>query len=613
MSALTSQPKHQSAFTSVFPFLKWLPRVNRDTFSSDLMAGVTGAVVVLPQSVAFATIAGMPPEYGLYASMIPAIVAALFGSSWHLVSGPTTAASIVLYAALSQHAEPGSAKYVQLALTLALMVGLVELTLGLFKLGSMVNFISHSVVIGFTAGAAVLIAASQLKHFLGVHVPSGARIHEIIIHIFENAHNIVPEIVTVSLATLLTGILMRRYFPRIPYMITAIFAGGVVAAIFNAVSAGRIPTVGALNAGLPPLSMPSLDPDDWRKLAPAVIAVSMFALTEALSIARALAVRSGQHIDASQEFVGQGLSNIAGAFFSGYVATGSFNRSGVNYEAGARTPLAAILAGLILLAIVPFVAPFAAHLPNAAMAGILMLVAWGLIDQHHIAQIVRTSRAETVVLIVTFLATLLLELEVAILTGISLSLLLYLNRTSNPKLLPRVPDPASWARKFTSPRPDLPECPQFRIMRLDGSLFFGAVSAFTEAMREIEEETPDCKFVAIVMTGVNFVDIGGAEALVASAERLRERGGDLFLIRLKDQARELLARGGYLEQIREKNIFWSKTDALRAIYRRLDYNLCQTCNLRVYVECARLGKQEPMDDDDEVDAGQTAVAGRTAS
>lgn len=597
MSALITSQRRQAIVETVAPFLAWLPLINRRSMSADLTAGLTGAIVVLPQSVAFATIAGMPPEYGLYAGMIPAIVAALYGSSWHLVSGPTTAASIVLFSALSARALPGSAQYVELALTLTLMVGLIELALGALKLGTIVNFISHSVVIGFTAGAGVMIAISQVRHFLGIDVPRGARFHETFLHVAINWDQIDLASAAVATITLVTGVLMRRFLPRIPYMIVAIVAGGVAAAIIRAHSGVQVPSVGAIPATLPPLSMPSLDPGVWRELAPSAIAVSMFALTEALSIARALGVRSGQHIDPSQEFVGQGLSNIAGSFFSGYVATGSFNRSGVNYDAGAKTPLAAVLAGLLLMVAVPFVAPFAKYLPNAAMAGVLMLVAWGLIDWRHIAQIVKTSREESAILAVTFFSTLALDLEIAILLGIILSLLLYLNRTSNPKLVPRVPDPTSTGRKFTHPAANLPECPQFRIMRLDGSLFYGAVSSFTEDMRAIEEDTPDCRFVAIVMTGVNFVDIGGAEALVAATKRLRERNGDLYLIRIKDQTRDLLKRGGYLEEIGETNIFWSKTDALRSIYRRLDYSVCRKCSLRVYVECARLGKQEPEDDD----------------
>lgn len=578
--------------STLFPFLQWGAAIDRRTLPADISAGLTGAVVVLPQGVAFATIAGMPPEYGLYAGMIPAIVAALFGSSWHLVSGPTTAASLVLFSSLSALAEPGSAHYVQLALTLAVMVGLLELTMGLFRLGSMVNFISHSVVVGFTAGAGVLIAANQVTNFFGLPIPRGSHFHEIFLYLGTHPAEISWPVTVVGAVTLATGLGVRRLAPRVPYMIVAIFAGSVVAAAFVQFGGFAVATVGALPPSLPPLSRPSFDPQVWRALAPTALAVTLFALTEALSISRALAIRSGQHIDGNREFIGQGLSNIAGSFFSGYVATGSFNRSALNYDAGAKTPLAAVIAGAALMAIVLVVAPYAVYLPNAAMAGVLFLVAWGLIDRHHIAQIFRASRSETAVLIVTFLATLLLELELAILAGVLLSLVLYLNRTSHPRILVRVPDPDSPTRKFTSDA-HLPECPQLRIIRIDGSLFFGAVSCLQETLRRFEHAAPERKHLAIVMSGVNFVDVAGAEALAQTAGRLRARGGGLYMIRMKDEARDRLRRGGYLDLIGEENLFDSKTQALRTIYARLDHQRCGSCGRRVFVECVRAGRAEP--------------------
>ena len=595
----------------VFPFLLWLPLVDRRTLPHDVSAGITGALVVLPQGVAFATIAGMPPEYGLYAGMIPAVIAALFGSSWHLVSGPTTAASIVLFSSLSAMAEPTSAKYVELALTLALMVGLLELTLGLFKLGTIVNFISHSVVIGFTAGAGVLIAINQVKNFFGLAIPQGAKFHEVATFFATHLDEIDTPVAAVGAVTLASGLATRSLFPRVPYMIVAIVAGSIAAAALAILGGAKVPTIGALPSSLPPLSLPSFDPELWRSLAPTALAVTMFALTEALSISRSLAVRSGQHIDANQEFIGQGLSNVAGSFFSGYVATGSFNRSGVNYDAGAKTPLAAIIAGALLMAIVVLIAPLAVYMPNAAMAGVLFIVAWGLVDRHHIAQILRTSRSETAVLAVTFLSTLFLELEQAIFAGVLLSLVLYLNRTSNPRIVPRVPDPFSPTRKFTSPRADLPECLQLRFVRIDGSLFFGAVSTFQETLRDYEEQEPGRKHLAIVMSGVNFIDIAGAEALAQASRRYRDRGGAIYLVRVKARVLELLQRGGYIEDIGRKNLFASKTEALRTIYRRFDYDVCRRCNRRVFVECVRMGKQEPLDDDDD-EAPAFVPGGRTA-
>lgn len=302
------------------------------------MAGLTGALVALPQGVAFATIAGMPPEYGLYAGMIPAVIAALFGCSWHLVSGPTTAASIVLFSVLSPHAEPGSAEYVRLALTLTFLVGVIQMGMGLAKLGTLVNFISHSVVTGFTAGAALLIATNQVKHFTGLAIPRGTSFTDTWGMVFTHVGGIHADIFLVGLATLLLGMVVKRWLPKWPYMIVAMLGGSILAAVLTALKGIALPTVGALPASLPPMSTPALDGDSIRAVASGVVAVTLLALTEVVSIARALAARSGQYVDGNQEFVGQGLSNIFGSFFSGYVATGSFNRSGVNYAAGPRRP-----------------------------------------------------------------------------------------------------------------------------------------------------------------------------------------------------------------------------------------------------------------------------------
>ncbi len=575
----------------LLPFLRWWPMVNRGTLRADLLAGLTGAIVVLPQGVAFATIAGMPPEYGLYAGMIPAIIAALFGSSWHLVSGPTTAASVVLFASLSVFAEPGTAEYVKLALTLTFMVGVIQIAMGLARLGTLVNFISHSVVIGFTAGAAILIISNQVKNFFGLDIPRGSHFYEVLHHLFTHLGDINPYILGVALLTLITGLVSKRLWPKVPYMITAMVVGSAASVILNQVLGQEttgITTVGALPASLPPLSAPDLTLETIKDLAPAAFAVTLFALTEAVSIARSLAARSGQHLDGNQEFIGQGLSNVAGSFFSGYVATGSFNRSGLNYEAGAKTPLSAVFAAVMLMGIVLLVAPYAAYLPNAAMAAILFLVAWGLIDFHHIKRIIHASRSETAVLATTFLATLFLELEFAIFLGVMLSLILYLSRTSRPRVLARVPDPNDPRRRFiTDSR--LPECPQLKIARIDGSLFFGAVPHVREKLKGFEQQRPEQKHLLLVSSGVNFVDVAGAEFLVEEAKRRRNLGGGLYLYQVKEGACEVLKRGGYVDEIGEANFYGSKREALEQItLERLDHQVCRHCRARIFLECRRL-------------------------
>jgi SulP family sulfate permease len=566
------------------PFLAWWPEVDRGTLRADALAGFTGAIVVLPQGVAFATIAGMPPEYGLYAAMVPAVVAALFGSSRLLVSGPTTAASIVLFSTLSAMAAPGSATYVFYALTLTFMVGLIQLLMGLARLGHLVNFISHSVVVGFTAGAALLIASSQTRHFLGLDLASGLHVHEVLVEVYLKAGEIDWPTATVGLITVAAGLAGKQWLKQVPYMLTAIIAGTCSGLAVNEFFGGEVALVGVTPTALPPLSAPSFTFSTWQQLAPAALAVTLFALTEAVSIARSLAARTGDLIDGNQEFIGQGLSNIAGAFFSGYVATGSFNRSAVNYEAGARTPLASITASFMLVLVLLAVAPALSYMPKAAMAGVLYLVAVGLIDLHHIKVIVRASRSDAWVLLSTFAATLLLELDFAIMLGVMLSLVIYLNRASRPRVLVRVPDPRQPKRRFNTDA-SLPECPQMKLIRIDGALFFGAVNYVAERLRIIFKRNPEQKHLLILARPINFIDVAGAEMLARENRTRKGIGGGIYLHQLKDDAKEILKRGGYLDEIGADHFFEHKGEAIAGVFERLDKNICARCTKRIFNEC----------------------------
>jgi len=575
------------------PFLHWWPKVTRRTLRADIMAGITGAVIVLPQGVAFAIIAGLPPEYGLYSAIVPAIIAALLGSSHHLISGPTTAISIVIFTTVSPLADPLGSHYIQMVLTLTFLAGLFQFGLGLAHLGALVNFVSHSVVVGFTSGAALLIATSQLSNFFGV---PGSKRHAFI-HLWEDLLSALPHTnpyaLAIAVATLITAILFRRYFPRLPGMLFAMVIGSVLASVLSAKEHG-VRLIGSLPGHLPPLSSPDLSTASVRELAPAALAVAMLGLTEAVSIARAVAARSHQRIDSNQEFIGQGLSNIIGSFFSSYAASGSFTRTGVNYESGARTPMAAVFAALSLAAILLLIAPLTAYLPIASMAGVLLIVAYGLIDFHHIRTIVRTSKPEAAVLAVTFMATLLVELEFAIYVGVILSLLLYLNRTSHPHFITLAPDPDSDRRSFINiTRKPVDECPQLKIIRIDGSLFFGAVDHFAQELRAITRNTPEQAHILIVGSGINFIDVAGCEALANEAHRLHVSGRKLYLCTLKSEVLNTLKRGGCCRRIGEENVFPSKLDAIEKIVPRLDPERCRVCTVRIFRECAHMPGARP--------------------
>lgn len=575
----------------LFPFLRWWPLVNRETLRADFLAGLIGAIVVLPQGVAFATLAGMPPEYGLYAAMVPAVVAALFGSSFHAVSGPTNAVSLVVFATMSPLAEPGSPHYVQLVLTLSFMCGLMMLAMGLARLGSIVNFISHTVVVGFTAGAGMLIIASQLRNFFGVDIERGMSFLRTLEAFALHVGAIKPYVLLVAAVTLATGILARRLIPKVPYMVVAMVVGSVLAFALNrslGAETTGIRTLGALPSALPTLSHPYFALEHLRQLLAIAVAVTVLGLTEAVSIARAIALKSGQRIDGSQEFIGQGLSNIVASFFSGYPTSASFNRSGLNYEAGARTPLAAAFSAPLLIAILLAVAPLVAYLPTASMAAILFLVAWGLFDWASIRTILRASRPETVVLALTFSATLLIELEFAILVGVTTSLLVYLSRTSHPPMRSIVPDPRHETRKMTPVEGELVECPQLKSLRIEGSIYFGAVNHVATHFDTLRETSPGQKHLLLMSKSINFVDVAGAELLVAEAERRRKMGGALYFYSLRQPVEEMLVRGGFMHEIGEGNVFKSKAEAVARVFERLDRNVCATCTKRIFLECRSL-------------------------
>jgi len=583
-----STKRHPNWMLRVFPVLRWKHRVTADTIKSDLISGLTVAIVVVPQAVAFASIAGMPPQYGLYAGMIPPIIAAFFGSSWHLMSGPTTAASIVLLSSLSVFAEPLTPEYISLALTLTLMVGVIQFVLGLARMGTLVNFISHSVIVGFTTGAAILIASKQLKNFFGVPIPREGNLFTTLEHFWHQIPHTNGYILAIALTTFISGMAVKRLFPRFPFLIVALLSGtflGVALDLMYGNATTAIKTVGAIPQTLPPLSMPDFSLSTIKDLAPAALAMTLFALTEAVSIGRAIGIRSGQLIDGNQEFMGQGLSNIAGSFFSAYVATGSFNRSSLNYQAGAKTPMSAMIAGTLEIFIVLAIAPLVAYLPNAAMAGILFIVAVGLIDIAAIKHIFKSTNSERATFTVTFLSALFLDLEFAILAGIMLSLMMYLMKASRPRIVTRIPDPSLPSRKFSSEGGNLQECPQLHIMRIDGSMFFGSVAYIREKFAKLEQEHPEQKHLAIVAQGISFVDIAGADVLAEEAERRRAEGGALYLINVKSGLWESLEACHAIDRINPRNIFRSKSAALHAIYQKLDKSICQTCDKRIFLEC----------------------------
>ncbi|MEK1911543.1 MAG: SulP family inorganic anion transporter [Pseudomonas chlororaphis] len=502
---------------SLLPFLSWLPRQTRASVGRDLLVGLSGAILALPQSIAYALIAGLPPEYGLYAAVVPVLIACLWGSSWHLICGPTAAISIVLYASVSPLAVPASQDYITLILLLTLLAGLFQWLLGLLRFGALVNFVSHSVVLGFTLGAAVVIALGQLPNLLGLDLPSEATALNSLTSLFAHLDAVDKPSLILGLGTLVVGLALKLLVPRWPSLLISLILSALVVWLWPALF-GQVKLVSAFTGRLPPFSPLPLDLDMILRLLPSAVAVGMLGLVTSLSIARSLSARSEQLLDANQEVRAQGLSNIVGAFFSGYLSSGSFTRSGLSYEAGACSPLAGVFSALWVALFAVAGAALIAHIPIPAMAGSILLICWGLVDHRGIRALFRVSRAEFAVMGLTCVATLLLELQTAIYAGVLASLFFYLKRTSQPRV--------QQGREGDED-----------ILRVGGSIFFGASHYLQVRMQR-------CHAPRLVIDArqINFIDYSGVAMLHQEARRLLRQNRSLTLRR---------ARASVIEELRK--------------------------------------------------------------
>ena len=569
----------------IFPFLNWLPLAKK-SWKDDLIAGLTGTIIVIPQAVAFAMIAGLPPIYGFYTAMITPIIAALWGSSYHLISGPTTTSSIVVFAVISPYINPLSdmEAFVSLAILLSFMAGVIKLSMGLLKMGRFVNFVSNSVIIGFTAGAGILIAFKQLKFVFGINVPQGSTFYEIIEYLYSHISEINWYVLLVALSTLGIALIIKLFIkPLARYNLLIAMLLGSVIAIFIGGEANGITTVGELPSHLPPFKVPDFSFEHIKLLSTGAMTLAFLGLIEAVAISRSVALNSHQRLDNNQEFIGQGLSNMISSFFSSYISSGSFTRSGVNYQAGAKTPMAAIVSSVGLMLVVLLFAKYAEFLPKPAMGGIILLVGYNLIDFQHIKQVFKSSGREVVILAMTLFGTLFFELEVALFTGIILSLFFYLERTAKPNIAILG---VSKIHRFINVIRDseAKTCPQLKIVRIDGSIYFGALEVVSEFFNNLYEQE-EVIHVLIISKGINFVDLAGATWLTHEVSKWQERGGGIYFSGLKNVSQQTLKKGGFRNKIGVENFYDDKLTAIKEIYKKLDKNICETCEARIFHEC----------------------------
>ena len=519
--------------TRIFPALGWMQKVTPATLRSDAFAGFSNAAIVLPQGVAFATIAGLPPEFGLYTAMLTAVIAAFFGSSMVMISGPTTAISALLFATLQDLAPEGTREFIELALMMTVMVGIIQILAGVARLGGLVSFVSHSVMTAFTAAAAVLIGVSQIAGALGLHVESGGNVFERLIRVGEALPGISHNAALIAGVSLVSVVLIQTYAKKLPGFLIALVLGALTAAALGGADAG-IRMVGEIPAAFPSFDPPTAAVGRIADLAPAASAIALVGLLEAISIGRAFAVRRREKFDANQEMIGQGLSNAVGGFFQCYAGSGSFTRSGVNAEAGATTPLAGVFASLFLALILLLFSPLIRFIPIPAMAGLILYVAWRLIDIKELRHVITTSRPETVILILTLGAGLFIELDFAIYVGVIASFAVFIYESSHPAI--RVSAPvvtASGRRKFrNADMHKIPECPQIVTIRIDGPLYFGSVDHVETEMEKMRAKRPGQIHVIFYLKGVGKIDLAGADFLIRHIREIRMLGGSFHVVAL---------------------------------------------------------------------------------
>jgi len=565
----------------------WWRQVTPAAARADALAGLLGAFLVLPQGLAFATLAGLPPEYGLFSAIAPTIVAAAFGSSLHVVTGPTNANSLAILAAISPLALVGSPDYVALVLAATIMVGLIQFGVGALRLGFLTDFLSPSVLLGFTGGAAALIACYALPDLLGLKLTAGGPF-ALVEATWTNWRLINPCAVAIAAVTLAVTLLARRLVRPAPFMLCGLLAGWGFAEAARLVYGDLdVATIGVIPGAIPHLSQPTSSLSRLSELLPIAGALAIVALGQSVSIAKAIAARSGQRIDVNREFVGQGLANVVGGLTSSYLACGSLNRSVPNFEAGARTPLAAVFSALFLVALVAVAAPVLGLVPMPAIAALLAYTAWSLLDLRRLFEIARISRPEAAIAVATFAAMMLAPFHVAILIGVGLSVVLYLYRTSRPRIYALAPDRRSESSRLTPLEElDAPvECPQLKLIRIEGSTYFGAVQHVGDRLHAMRQKRPGQKRLLVMAKSMNFIDIAGAELWELEASRRRSAGGDLYFHRPRRAVLDVWERSGFLDRLGRDHVFDAKRTAIASIYAELDPAICATCTARIFHEC----------------------------
>jgi SulP family sulfate permease len=569
------------------PFLVWFKDYDRDKFIRDLVAGLTVAAVLVPQGMAYALLAGMPPIYGLYASFLPVAVAALFGSSRFLATGPVAMTALLSASAVQGLAEPGSQRWIELMAVLALMVGFIRLFVGLFKLGFVVELISTSVITGFISAGALVIALSQVGHFLGFKVVQTTHIYDVVVDIIQKIGQTNPYTLAIGVLAYAIIWLSRKVHPLVPGALLAVIITSLLSYYFQLKNFG-VSIVGDVPQGIPSPHLPSVDFDAFASLWGGALVVAAFGLVEAVSIAKRLALQAGDRWDANQELIGQGLANIVAGIFKGFPVGGSFSRSALNFQLGAKSPMASVITALVIGLTLLLIAPAFYYLPKATLSAIVLSAVIGLIKPQEIFKLYKINKTDGVIAGITFASVFFMDLWVALTLGVVISLGSFVYKTMYPRIVVLTRNPQSQTF-VNAEREKLPECPQILYIRPNMSIYYAnAEYVYEYILQKAQERQKDrpLKYVLIDFEAVNYIDATGGQTLMRLFDELKRMGLEPALANIGCDIFPILDRLGFDKKVRDDLVFDSKGQSITELFKKLDHEYCaKVCPYAVFKEC----------------------------
>ncbi|MFZ5646595.1 MAG: SulP family inorganic anion transporter [Bacillota bacterium] len=547
-----------------FPLIETVSGYSKEYFRNDLVAALTVAVVALPQSMAYAIIAGVDPVYGLYSAIVLSILGSAFGNSNHLATGPTNAISLLIAGTMG--AFLGQSNFYQMLFLLTFMVGAIQFLMGALKLGKLVNYVSHSVIVGFTAGAGVIIALGQLNQLLGINLPKGEfSTLEKVMMTFEHIGQTNYVALGLGVATILLTVLLKKVNKNLPGSLLALVFC-VIGVMFLDLGRYGIKLTGEIPSAIPPFTMLDFSLENIRSLAGGAAVIAVIGLVEAVSISKAIAAQTQQKLDSNQEFIGQGIANMGGAFFCSIAGSGSFTRSAIAFQNGGRTRMAGVLAGLAVLVILIFLAPYAKYIPSAALAGVIMVVAYSMVDRNAVKTVFTSNKNDATVLVVTFLATVFApDLEYAIYSGVIISILLFLNNTGNATV--RLLEEEGGSFKETQPGVNGGPGRPIVTIQLEGNLYFGSSMDLDEKLGGAY--SGEARVFIIKLKHVSFIDVTSLEIIETFIKRAVNDGKRVILSGARPEMTDALEKAHIVGLVGRDNIFISENEAFGSLVKAL--------------------------------------------